>query len=294
MDFGQLLTAMVTPFDERGEIDYKATKNLLEHLINNGTDAVVVAGTTGESPTLSTEEKLELFSFVIKEVKGRIPVIAGTGSNNTKESIELTIEAEKLGADGIMVVAPYYNRPSQEGLYEHFKAIAESTRLPIMVYNIPGRTACNIEVDTIVKLSQIDNIVSVKEASGNLDAMAEIIERTHDDFVLYSGDDGLTLPVLSIGGKGTVSVAAHIVGNEMKEMIELFNNGDITKASSLHRKLLPTFKALFSAPSPAPLKAVLNLTGIKVGDVRLPLVPLTDEQIEVLTTIIDIKEIKAS
>lgn len=294
MDFGQLLTAMVTPFDERGEIDYKATKNLLEHLINNGTDAVVVAGTTGESPTLSTEEKLELFSFVIKEVKGRIPVIAGTGSNNTKESIELTIEAEKLGADGIMVVAPYYNRPSQEGLYEHFKAIAESTRLPIMVYNIPGRTACNIEVDTIVKLSQIDNIVSVKEASGNLDAMAEIIERTHDDFVLYSGDDGLTLPVLSIGGKGTVSVAAHIVGNEMKEMIELFNNGDITKASSLHRKLLPTFKALFSAPSPAPLKAVLNLIEIKVGDVRLPLVPLTDEQIEVLTTIIDIKEIKAS
>lgn len=294
MDFGQLLTAMVTPFDERGEIDYKATKNLLEHLINNGTDAVVVAGTTGESPTLSTEEKLELFSFVIKEVKGRIPVIAGTGSNNTKESIELTIEAEKLGADGIMVVAPYYNRPSQEGLYEHFKAIAESTRLPIMVYNIPGRTACNIEVDTIVKLSQIDNIVSVKEASGNLDAMAEIIERTHDDFVLYSGDDGLTLPVLSIGGKGTVSVAAHIVGNEMKEMIELFNNGDITKASSLHRKLLPTFKALFSAPSPAPLKAVLNLIEIKVGEVRLPLVPLTDEQIEVLTTIIDIKEIKAS
>ena len=294
MDFGQLLTAMVTPFDERGEIDYKATKNLLEHLINNGTDAVVVAGTTGESPTLSTEEKLELFSFVIKEVKGRIPVIAGTGSNNTKESIELTIEAEKLGADGIMVVAPYYNRPSQEGLYEHFKAIAESTRLPIMVYNIPGRTACNIEVDTIVKLSQIDNIVSVKEASGNLDAMAEIIERTHDDFVLYSGDDGLTLPVLSIGGKGTVSVAAHIVGNEMKEMIELFNNGDITKASSLHRKLLPTFKALFSAPSPAPLKAVLNLTGIKVGDVRLPLVPLTDEQIEVLKNNIDLEEIKAS
>lgn len=294
MDFGQLITAMVTPFDEKGEIDYKATKNLLDHLINNGTDGVVVAGTTGESPTLSTEEKLELFSFVIKEVNGRIPVIAGTGSNNTKASIELTKEAEKLGADGIMVVAPYYNRPSQEGLYAHFKAIAESTSLPMMVYNIPGRTACNIEVDTIVKLSQIDNILSVKEASGDLDAMAEIIERTDENFVLYSGDDSLTLPVLSIGGKGTVSVAAHIVGNEMKEMIELFNAGDIKSASAIHRKLLPTFQALFSAPSPTPLKAVLNLTGIPVGDVRLPLVPLSEEQIEGLKNKINVKEFKAS
>lgn len=294
MDFGQLITAMVTPFDEKGEIDYKATKNLLDHLINNGTDGVVVAGTTGESPTLSTEEKLELFSFVIKEVNGRIPVIAGTGSNNTKVSIELTKEAEKLGADGIMVVAPYYNRPSQEGLYAHFKAIAESTSLPMMVYNIPGRTACNIEVDTIVKLSQIDNILSVKEASGDLDAMAEIIERTDENFVLYSGDDSLTLPVLSIGGKGTVSVAAHIVGNEMKEMIELFNAGDIKSASAIHRKLLPTFQALFSAPSPTPLKAVLNLTGIPVGDVRLPLVPLSEEQIEGLKNKINVKEFKAS
>lgn len=294
MDFGQLITAMVTPFDGQGEIDFKATKNLLEHLINNGTDAVVVAGTTGESPTLSTEEKLELFSFVIKEVNGRIPVIAGTGTNNTKASIELTKEAEKLGADGIMLVAPYYNRPNQEGLYAHFKAIAEATSLPIMVYNIPGRTACNIEVDTIVKLSHIDNIVSVKEASGNLDAMAEIIERTDENFALYSGDDGLTLPVLAIGGKGIVSVASHIVGNEMKEMIDLFNAGNHKSASAIHRKLLPTFQALFSAPSPAPLKAVLNLTGIPVGDVRLPLVPLSEEQIEILKSKINLKEIKAS
>lgn len=292
MDFGQLITAMVTPFDERGEIDFDATKNLLEHLINTGTDAVVVAGTTGESPTLSTEEKLELFSFVIKEANGRIPVIAGTGTNNTKASIELTKEAEKLGADGIMLVAPYYNRPNQDGLYAHFKAIAEETDLPIMIYNIPGRTACNIEVDTIVKLSEIDNIVSVKEASGNLDAMAEIIERTKDGFVLYSGDDSLTLPVLAIGGKGIVSVASHIVGDAMKEMIEAFNRGDIEKAGAIHRKLLPTFKALFSAPSPAPLKAVLNLTGIPVGDVRLPLVPLNEEQVEVLKQHINVNELK--
>ncbi|NLI67766.1 MAG: 4-hydroxy-tetrahydrodipicolinate synthase [Bacilli bacterium] len=292
MDFGQLITAMVTPFDERGEIDFDATKNLLEHLIKTGTDAVVVAGTTGESPTLSTEEKLELFSFVIKEANGRIPVIAGTGTNNTKASIELTKEAEKLGADGIMLVAPYYNRPNQDGLYAHFKAIAEETDLPIMIYNIPGRTACNIEVDTIVKLSEIDNIVSVKEASGNLDAMAEIIERTKDGFVLYSGDDSLTLPVLAIGGKGIVSVASHIVGDAMKEMIEAFNRGDIEKAGAIHRKLLPTFKALFSAPSPAPLKAVLNLTGIPVGDVRLPLVPLNEEQVEVLKQHINVNELK--
>lgn len=283
---------MVTPFDERGEIDFDATKNLLEHLIKTGTDAVVVAGTTGESPTLSTEEKLELFSFVIKEANGRIPVIAGTGTNNTKASIELTKEAEKLGADGIMLVAPYYNRPNQDGLYAHFKAIAEETDLPIMIYNIPGRTACNIEVDTIVKLSEIDNIVSVKEASGNLDAMAEIIERTKDGFVLYSGDDSLTLPVLAIGGKGIVSVASHIVGDAMKEMIEAFNRGDIEKAGAIHRKLLPTFKALFSAPSPAPLKAVLNLTGIPVGDVRLPLVPLNEEQVEVLKQHINVNELK--
>lgn len=292
MDFGQLITAMVTPFDERGEIDFDATKNLLEHLIKTGTDAVVVAGTTGESPTLSTEEKLELFSFVIKEANGRIPVIAGTGTNNTKASIELTKEAEKLGADGIMLVAPYYNRPNQDGLYAHFKAIAEETDLPIMIYNIPGRTACNIEVDTIVKLSEIDNIVSVKEASGNLDAMAEIIERTKDGFVLYSGDDSLTLPVLAIGGNGIVSVASHIVGDAMKEMIEAFNRGDIEKAGAIHRKLLPTFKALFSAPSPAPLKAVLNLTGIPVGDVRLPLVPLNEEQVEALKQHINVNELK--
>src|SRR5690625_1475767 len=222
MDFGQLITAMVTPFKQDGDIDFPATKNLVEHLIANGTDGLVVAGTTGESPTLSMEEKLDLFSFVVKEVKGRIPVIAGTGSNDTKSSIELTKKAESLGVDGIMLVAPYYNRPSQRGLYEHFKVIAEATKLPVMIYNIPGRTYCNIDVDTIVALSKINNIVCVKEASGDLDAMAEIIERTDDDFVLYSGDDSLTLPVLAIGGKGTVSVAAHIVGNEMQTMIRSF------------------------------------------------------------------------
>lgn len=294
MDFGQLLTAMVTPFNQAGEIDYPATSNLLEHLIENGTEAVVVAGTTGESPTLSTEEKIQLFEHVVKVVNGRIPVIAGTGSNDTRSSIELTKKAESLGVDGIMVVAPYYNRPSQAGLYEHFKVIAEATSLPVMLYNIPGRTSVNIDVDTIVALSKIENITSVKEASADLDAMAEIIERTDDDFYLYSGDDGLTLPVLAIGGKGTVSVSSHVVGNEMKAMIKAFTSGNLKEASSLHRKLIAVFKAMFSAPSPTPLKAALNLMDVKVGEVRLPLIPLTEEQLAYVQENMYVKEDKAS
>lgn len=290
MDYGQLLTAMVTPFNQEGEIDYPATGNLLEHLIENGTDAVVVAGTTGESPTLSTEEKIDLFQYVVKEVNGRIPVIAGTGSNDTRSSIELTKKAEALGVDGIMVVAPYYNRPSQAGLYEHFRVIAEATSLPVMLYNIPGRTSVNIDVDTIVALSKIENITSVKEASADLDAMAEIIERTDDDFLLYSGDDSLTLPVLAIGGKGTVSVSAHVVGNEMKAMIKAFSSGSLQEAASLHRKLLSVFKAIFSAPSPTPLKAALNLIEVPVGEVRLPLIPLTEEQLAYVKQNIRVKE----
>ena len=222
MNFGQILTAMVTPFDQNGEIDFNATRNLVNHLIANGTDGLVVAGTTGESPTLTTEEKVELFKFVVRVVDGRVPVIAGTGSNNTRASIRLTKLAEETGVDGIMLVVPYYNKPSQEGLYQHFKAIAESTTLPIMLYNIPGRSVINMSVETIVRLSKIPNIVAIKDASGNLDAMAEIISQTPDDFTVYSGDDGLTLPVLAIGGAGVISVASHIIGNEMQAMIQPF------------------------------------------------------------------------
>src|SRR5690625_1836661 len=282
MNFGQVITAMVTPFDQYGAIDFPATKNLIEHLITNGTDAVIVAGTTGESPTLSTDEKISLFQFVVQEVAGRIPVIAGTGSNNTQESVDLTQKAEKCGVDGIMLVVPYYNRPSQEGIYEHFKLIAGATTLPIMLYNIPGRTGCNMEVDTVVRLAEIENIVCVKEASGNLDAMTEIIHRTPDHFTLYSGDDSLTLSVLAIGGVGVVSVAAHVVGEEMQQMITAFKSGNVEMAAKLHQQLLPTFQAMFSAPSPTPLKAVLNMNGIQVGSVRLPLVPLNESQIRKL------------
>ncbi|MDN5709869.1 MAG: 4-hydroxy-tetrahydrodipicolinate synthase, partial [Planococcus sp. (in: firmicutes)] len=243
MKFGQVITAMATPFDSDGEIDFQATTNLVEYLINNGSDGIVVAGTTGESPTLSTDEKVALFVHVVTVADGRAKIIAGTGSNNTRASVALTQQAEQAGVDGIMLVTPYYNKPSQEGMYRHFEAIANATALPVMLYNIPGRSVVNLSVDTIVRLSLIDNITCVKEASGDLDAASEIIERTSSDFAVYSGDDSLTLPMLSIGGTGIVSVASHIIGNDMQEMVKLFRTGDTAGAAALHRKLLPTMKA---------------------------------------------------
>jgi 4-hydroxy-tetrahydrodipicolinate synthase len=292
MNFGQVLTAMVTPFDHTGEVDFNATRLLVNYLIANGTDGLVVAGTTGESPTLTTEEKVELFKFVVDVVDGRVPVIAGTGSNNTRASISLTRLAAEAGVDGIMLVTPYYNKPSQEGLFQHFKAIAESTPLPIMLYNIPGRSVVNMSVETIARLSKINNIVAIKEASGSLDDMAEIISSTPSDFTLYSGDDGLTLPVLAIGGAGVVSVASHIIGNEMQEMINRFKNGELQGAAKAHRSLLPIMKGLFAAPNPTPVKAALNMNGINVGGVRLPMVPLSDEEKAVLQSILHSSKIK--
>jgi len=287
MDFGQVLTAMITPFDENEKIDFKATRELVNFLIANGTDGLVVAGTTGESPTLTEEEKLDLFSYVVKVVQGRVPVIAGTGSNNTNASINLTKQAEKTGVDGIMLVTPYYNKPSQEGLYQHFNTIAASTTLPVMLYNIPGRSAVNMSADTIVRLSQVDNIVSVKEASGDLDQMTEIISRTADEFTLYSGDDSLTLPSLAVGGNGVVSVASHIIGNEMQDMVTSYKKGEVAHAAAVHRSLLPTMKALFAAPSPTPVKAGLNMLGVNIReDVRLPMVPLNKEEKSILQSVL--------
>lgn len=276
--FGRVATAMVTPFDNKGNLDLQKTTKLINYLIENGTDSLVVAGTTGESPTLSKEEKIALFQHVVKVVDNRIPVIAGTGSNNTYASVELTKKAEELGVDGIMAVAPYYNKPSQEGLYQHFKAIAESTKLPVMLYNIPGRSVINILPDTVIRLSKIPNIVAVKEASGDLSAMTKIIANTDDDFYLYSGDDGNTLPVLAIGGVGVVSVASHVIGNELQEMIEAYYNRELEKAAKLHQKLLPMMEGLFTAPNPVPVKAALQIKGFDVGSVRLPLVPLTEKE----------------
>lgn len=284
IDFGKVATAMVTPFDHKGNIDFEKTTQLINYLISNGSDALVIAGTTGESPTLSTEEKLALFRHSVKVVDGRVPVVAGTGSNNTYASIELTKKAEEIGVDAIMIVAPYYNKPNQEGLYQHFKTIAESTELPVMLYNIPGRSVINMSVDTIVRLAELPNVVALKDASGDLDAMTAIIAQTSDDFALYSGDDGLTLPVLAIGGTGIISVAAHVIGNEMQEMVKLYESGNPKEAAKIHQRIVPVMKSLFAAPSPTPVKTALQLKGLDVGSVRLPLVPLTEEERQTLVS----------
>lgn len=284
IDFGKVATAMVTPFDHKGNIDFEKTTQLINYLISNGSDALVIAGTTGESPTLSTEEKLALFRHSVKVVDGRVPVVAGTGSNNTYASIELTKKAEEIGVDAIMIVAPYYNKPNQEGLYQHFKTIAESTEQPVMLYNIPGRSVINMSVDTIVRLAELPNVVALKDASGDLDAMTAIIAQTSDDFALYSGDDGLTLPVLAIGGTGIISVASHIIGNEMQEMVKLYESGNPKEAAKIHQRIVPVMKSLFAAPSPTPVKTALQLKGLDVGSVRLPLVPLTEEERQTLVS----------
>ncbi|WP_394232476.1 4-hydroxy-tetrahydrodipicolinate synthase [Niallia oryzisoli] len=284
--FGRVSTAMVTPFDSKGHIDFPKTTQLINYLIANGTESLVVSGTTGESPTLSKEEKLALFEHVVKVVDKRVSVIAGTGNYNTYESIELTKKAENIGVDGIMLVAPYYNKPNQEGLYQHFKAVAESTALPVLLYNIPGRSAINIEPETIIRLSKINNIVAVKEASGNLNNMTKIIANTSDDFQLFTGDDGVTLPVLAIGGNGVISVASHVIGNEMQEMISKFLQGDIKGAAKLHQQLLPIMEGLFKAPNPVPVKTALQLKGLDVGTVRLPLVPLNEKEREELSQLL--------
>src|SRR5690625_4431629 len=278
MNFGRVLTAMVTPFQQNGEVDDEQTTILIEHLLQNSSDGLVISGTTGESPTLTFDEKLNLFKHVTKAVNRRVPVIAGTGSNNTKASIRLTEEAENSGVDAIMLVTPYYNKPSQEGMYEHFKRIAESTSLPVMLYNIPGRSAVKLNADTIIQLSEIDNIVSVKEAAGDLDQVSMIIENTKSDFSVYSGEDSLTLPMMALGADGVVSVASHIIGNELQQMITHFYNGKINKAGSLHRKLLPVMNELFSSPSPSPVKTALKIKGLDSGFVRLPLIPLSEQE----------------
>lgn len=289
--FGRVSTAMVTPFDSKGNIDFSKTTKLVNHLISNGTDSLVVSGTTGESPTLSTEEKIALFRHVLKVVDGRVPVIAGTGSNNTYASIELTKHAEEIGVDAIMLVAPYYSRPNQAGLYEHFSSIAKETKLPIMVYNIPGRSAININPETMIELAKVDNIVAAKEASGDLNAMAQIISETEDDFLLYSGDDGLALPVMSIGGYGVVSVASHVIGSELQQMIGLFLQGNHAEAAALHQRLLPVITGLFQAPSPTPVKTALQMNGLDMGSVRLPLVPLTEQERSKLAALLkDLKQ----
>ncbi len=276
MQFGRLITAMATPFTRDLSIDWPRLGELIERLIESGNDAIVVSGTTAESPALSHDEKLELFRFTKEKVAGRVKVIAGTGSNNTADSIRLTKEAEEIGVDGVMLVSPYYNKPSQEGLYLHFKAVAESTRLPVMLYNVPGRTSVNMSVETTVRLARLDNVVAVKEASGDLNQISRLVASLPEGVAVYSGDDNLTLPILAVGGVGVVSVASHLVGREMKEMMESFFAGDHQKALAIHQKLLPVFNGLFVTTSPVPLKYAMARLGWCEPHVRLPLAPMDE------------------
>lgn len=270
--FGRVITAMVTPFDEDGHVNYEVAEKLAAHLVANGSDGLVICGTTGESPTLSWDEEYQLFQVVKAAVYGKAKILAGTGSNSTKEGIEATQKASKLGLDGSLQVVPYYNKPPQEGMYEHFKAIALACPdFPLMLYNIPGRTGQNLLPETVAKLAEIDNIVAIKEASGNLEQACQIRRLTPPSFSIYAGDDFLTLPLLTVGGIGVVSVAGHLVGDRIQKMIRLFETGQTKAAIEINLELFPLFKVLFCTTNPIPVKAALNLKGWKVGGLRPPL-----------------------
>ena len=270
-ELGRLLTAMVTPFDENGDVDYEQAKKLALALLDSGSDGLVIVGTTGESPTLIRDEEIRLFTEIKSAVGDRGSVIAGTGSNSTTEAITTTKAAEQVGVDACLLVVPYYNKPMQEGLYQHFRAVAESTSLPCILYNVPARTVTSLAVDTVIKLSQLDNIIGIKEASGNLDQVSRIISDTMEGFLVYSGNDNDTLPILSLGGYGVISVASHLVGNQMQEMMRCALDGNTEKAAQIHRDLLPLFNAMFVVSNPIPIKYALNHIGFRVGQPRMPL-----------------------
>jgi 4-hydroxy-tetrahydrodipicolinate synthase len=285
-DFGRVITAMVTPMDRNLAVDYPRAAALARHLVDTGSDALVVCGTTGESPTLTDDEKVRLFRTVHEAVGGRAKVIAGTGTYDTAHSIHLTHEAERAGCDGVLLVNPYYNKPSQEGLYRHFKTIAESTRLPVILYNIQGRTSVNCEPPTVARLAAVPNIIAIKEASGSLDQMSQIRALTPAEFAIYSGDDSLTLPLLAVGGAGVVSVASHLAGREIRAMIDAFQAGDVRRALAIHLRLWPLFKVLFITTNPVPVKAALALAGFDVGSLRLPLVEATPKEREQIAAVL--------
>lgn len=273
--FGRVVTAMVTPFAEDGSVNYEVAEKLAVHLIDHGSDSLVVCGTTGESPTLSWSEEYELFKVIKQAVGDRAKIIAGTGSNSTTEAISATVKAAKLDLDGSLQIVPYYNKPPQAGLYDHFKAIADACpELPMMLYNVPGRTSCNLQPETVANLAQISNIVAIKEASGNLEQACKIRCLTSDNFAIYSGEDALTLPMLTIGGSGVVSVASHLVGEQMQSMIAAFFDGDNLQATKIQLQLFPLFQALFMTTNPIPVKTALKLQGWQVGKLRTPLCEL--------------------
>lgn len=277
--FGRVLTAMITPFTEDGRVDFDGAVKLAHYLLDNGSDGLVVVGTTGESPSISKEDKIELFSRITEACGHRGTIIANVGGNTTKQSVELLKAVNDIGVDGVMAVVPYYNKPNQKGLYEHYKALAEATTLPIMVYNVPGRTGGSITPHTVAQLRKdFSNIAAIKEASGNVMIASEIRYLTDEEFMIYSGDDGLTLPMLSVGGVGVISVAAHIVGKELNQMIQLFEAGKVREAEVLNTKLFPIVKAMFVTVNPIPVKYAVRQLGLPAGPLLLPLCEPTEAE----------------
>ena len=286
--FGKIVTAMVTPFNKDGEVDYELAVRLSNYLIENGSDGIVLCGTTGESPTLSWHEQHELFLAVKGSLNSKAKILVGTGSNSTSEAIEATQKAAKSKADGSLVVVPYYNKPPQEGLYEHFKSVANaSPDLPMMLYNIPGRTGTNLTPDTVKKLTKFENIISIKAASGRIEEVTELRTVCGPEFSIYSGDDSLLLPMLSVGAVGIVSVASHVVGLQIKEMVSSYYSGNVLKALEIHESLQDLFRALFETTNPIPIKAALEILGWSVGSPRFPLVKLNYEKSQKLNVIIN-------
>lgn len=271
-EIGRLLTAMITPFDEASEVDYGQARKLARGIINSGSDGLVIGGTTGEAPSLSDEEKLRLFGEVKDEVGDRAAVIAGTTDNDHRRSLELSKEAEKVGVDALLLTVPAYNKPPQEGLFRHFKAIAEATDLPGILYNVPSRTSLNMADATTLRLAQIDNIIGVKEASSDADQITRIIDGAPDGFKVWSGNDNETFSIMCTGGYGVVSVAANIIGNQIKAMMGMILEGDLESAAAEHRRMLPIFKALFWVTNPIPIKYAVNRAGLNAGMPRLPMV----------------------
>ena len=271
-ELGRLLTAMVTPFDEQGAVDYEQVKKLAVALLDSGSDGLVVAATTGEAPTLTWEEEMRLFTEVKSAIGDRGTIVAYTGSNNTTEAVEATKGAEKIGVDACLSVVPYYNRPNQEGIFQHFKTIAESTSLPIIMYNIPSRVVVNMEPDTIARLSKIDNIIGVKEAIGNMEHVAKTLNTAREGFLIWSGNDNDTFPIMALGGYGVIGVTTHLTGKQYKKMMNIILSNRIAEAATIHRNLVPLVNAMFISPNPAPVKYALNHIGFRVGKPRLPLI----------------------
>jgi 4-hydroxy-tetrahydrodipicolinate synthase len=281
LELSGCITALITPFKD-GKVDEAAFKSLVDFQVSNGVSGLVPCGTTGESATLSPAEHERVIDLCVQAAKGRVPVIAGTGSNSTAEAVAMTVHAKKAGADAALLVTPYYNKPTQEGLYQHYKAVSEAVDLPLVPYSIQGRTGINVEPETVLRLAGLRNMVAIKEASGNLEQMSRILLLTKGKMALFSGDDGLTLPVLAIGGKGVISVAANLTPRDTSDMVKEFQAGNLERARQLHYKQLPLVKALFSETNPIPIKTAMSLAGHCGPDLRLPLCPMGQANLEKL------------